>query len=102
MLAIIKERQPELLDRGDFFCSEVSRTIGQLNFQTDVFVRQPYVKEFLESTLDWSIRKGTRAAAHIPENADDVCEAAFFRIVHLANWYDIPLSVSPFMIASLR
>ncbi|EGO28001.1 hypothetical protein SERLADRAFT_435774 [Serpula lacrymans var. lacrymans S7.9] len=75
LIAVIKERQPELLDRGDFFCSE------------------SYVRDFLESTLDWSVRKGTRAAAHIPDNADDLCEAAFFRIVHLANWYDIPLSL---------
>lgn len=70
--------------------------------QADMHATQSYVRDFLESKLDWSIRKGTRAAAHIPDNADEVCEAAFFRIVHLANWYDIPLSVSPSMTASVR
>ncbi|KAH7904029.1 hypothetical protein BJ138DRAFT_971642, partial [Hygrophoropsis aurantiaca] len=38
-------------------------------------------------------RKGTRAAAHIPENSDDLCKHTFFRLVHLINWYDIPLSL---------
>ncbi len=40
--------------------------------------------------LKWSVRKGTRAAAHIPDNADELCERTFFRIVHLSMIYDIP------------
>ncbi|KAF8988827.1 hypothetical protein BDZ89DRAFT_974879, partial [Hymenopellis radicata] len=32
----------------------------------------------------------TRAAAHLPPNADELCLRAFFRIVHLINAFDIP------------
>jgi len=51
---------------------------------------QTYVSQFLESVMDWSIRKGTRAAAHIPENAVELCERSLFRIVYLVKEYDIP------------
>lgn len=40
--------------------------------------------------MDWSIWSGTRAAAHIPDDAPVICEHALFRIVHLINFYDIP------------
>lgn len=43
--------------------------------------------------MKWSIRRGTRAAAHIPEDAPELCEAALYRIVHLLFWYDIPVKV---------
>jgi len=40
--------------------------------------------------MDWTIRKGTRAAAHIPANVTELCERTFFRIVHLIINYKIP------------
>ncbi|KAJ3791995.1 hypothetical protein GGU11DRAFT_819129 [Lentinula aff. detonsa] len=49
-----------------------------------------FVGQFLQSTLDWSVRCGTRAAAHLPSNASELCKRSFFRIVHLVNMYDIP------------
>ncbi|KAJ6509667.1 hypothetical protein DFH09DRAFT_838382, partial [Mycena vulgaris] len=49
MIAIIGKRRPQLLQ--SFSCSE------------------NYVRAFLESTLNWTSRKATRAAKHIPENA---------------------------------
>ncbi|TFY72179.1 hypothetical protein EVG20_g820 [Dentipellis fragilis] len=70
MLAIIKSEKPDLLK----------------TFK----VSEHYVRAFLQSKLDWSHRKGTRAAAHIPENAPEVCERAFFRAVYLMKEYDIP------------
>jgi hypothetical protein len=48
------------------------------------------VSSFLASTLGWTIRKGTRAAAHIPADWQDLCEAAYFRYVHVINRYKIP------------
>ncbi|KAK7043426.1 hypothetical protein R3P38DRAFT_3440427 [Favolaschia claudopus] len=71
ILAIIQKKQPDLLKKG-FKCSE------------------SYVSGFLESVTDWSLRHGTRAAAQVPDNVNEVCEQAFFRIVHLATFYDIP------------
>ncbi|EPQ50005.1 hypothetical protein GLOTRDRAFT_16145, partial [Gloeophyllum trabeum ATCC 11539] len=50
VLAVLKEEKPEILDR--FKCSE------------------SFVRDFVESRLSWSVRKGTRQAAHIPENAE--------------------------------
>ncbi|KAJ6522817.1 hypothetical protein DFH09DRAFT_809744, partial [Mycena vulgaris] len=50
MLAIITARNPIIL-ADCFKCSE------------------KFVRSFLESILDWSSRKATRAAKHIPENA---------------------------------
>jgi hypothetical protein len=40
--------------------------------------------------MNWSIRKGTRAAKHTPDNWEDLCEEAGMRFVHLVSWYDIP------------
>lgn len=54
------------------------------------FTLQKYVGQFLQSTLDWSIRHGTRAAAHLPDNASELCKRSLFRIFHLINHYDIP------------
>lgn len=54
---------------------------------------QWFVGQFFSSVLRWSLRKGTRAAAHIPDNAPELCERTFFRIVHLAMIYDIPPSL---------
>ncbi|KAJ6529523.1 hypothetical protein DFH09DRAFT_934713, partial [Mycena vulgaris] len=48
ILAIVREKQPELLAK--FKCSE------------------SYFGGFLESVMDWSFRHGTRAAAHIPDD----------------------------------
>ncbi|KAJ7036116.1 hypothetical protein C8F04DRAFT_1181655 [Mycena alexandri] len=64
ILAIIQDKCPELLK--SFKCSETY------------------------SVMDWSLRHGTRAAAHLLANANKVCERTFFRLVHLINFYDIP------------
>ncbi|KAG6814785.1 hypothetical protein H0H93_012246 [Arthromyces matolae] len=73
ILAIIEKRKPELLKT--FKCSEV------------------WVGQFFESVLSWTVRHGTRAAAHIPDNAPELCERALFRIFHLILFYDIPLKL---------
>ncbi|EJC98940.1 uncharacterized protein FOMMEDRAFT_66428, partial [Fomitiporia mediterranea MF3/22] len=35
-------------------------------------------------------RQATRAAAHLPKNWEEVCECAFFRLVHVVKEFDIP------------
>jgi hypothetical protein len=70
IIAIIQEKQPDLLEK--FKCSET------------------YVSNFLQSVMDWSLRHGTRAAAHLPANVNEVCERTFLHLVHLINFYDIP------------
>ncbi|KAK0495240.1 hypothetical protein EDD18DRAFT_1310008 [Armillaria luteobubalina] len=62
MIVIIKEKAPELL--SCFKCSEYF--------------------------ILWSPRKATRVAAHLPVNAPDLCERAFFRIVYAMKWFNIP------------
>ncbi|KIM38062.1 hypothetical protein M413DRAFT_13027 [Hebeloma cylindrosporum] len=70
ILSILREKKPQLLE--NFKCSE------------------QFVGQFLEGVMDWSVRRGTQAAAHIPDDANIVCERALFRIVHLITFYDIP------------
>jgi hypothetical protein len=40
--------------------------------------------------LNWSVRKGTRAAQHTPENWEDLCEEAMMRFLHVVFRYKIP------------
>lgn len=61
MLSLIPQRNPEALTEH-FRCTE------------------SYVCTFLQSIMDWTPRVGTQAAAHIPADAEDVCERAFFRL----------------------
>jgi hypothetical protein len=48
------------------------------------------VSDFLGSKLEWSIRKGTRAARHIPENAQELCEEAAMHFVSVITEHNIP------------
>lgn len=70
MLAIITDHDPEILH--GFKCSE------------------KFVRSFLESILDWTSRKATRAAKHIPENTGELCERTFFRLAHAIESEHIP------------
>lgn len=88
ILAVISERKPELL--ATFKCSEVSYPPLLPNFNCSYLEDQFYVRQFISSVMDWTLRRGTRAAAHIPANAFELCERALYRIVHLINFYDIP------------
>ncbi|KAI5822457.1 hypothetical protein K523DRAFT_335125 [Schizophyllum commune Tattone D] len=52
-----------------------------------------YVRNFLQSVMGYSLQKAIRAAAHIPPDADVLCEQCVFRIVYLMKWYNIPLEL---------
>ncbi|KAI0689287.1 hypothetical protein BC835DRAFT_1308424 [Cytidiella melzeri] len=71
MLAVINKRQPEILSPR-FQCSE------------------KYVRTFLQSVMNYTPRQATRAAAHIPPDAADVCERTFFCLVYAMKWENIP------------
>lgn len=71
MLTIIEEMAPQVLN-DKFRCSEA------------------FVRTFFESVMVWSPRKATRAAAHIPPDAPELCERTFFRLVYAMKWEDIP------------
>ncbi|KAJ7907744.1 hypothetical protein B0H13DRAFT_1618156, partial [Mycena leptocephala] len=73
MIAIIKDARPELLEK--FKCSE------------------KFVRAFVESKLDWTMRKATRAAKHIPDNAGELCERTFFRLAYAIEHENIPAKV---------
>ncbi|KAJ6448111.1 hypothetical protein C8R45DRAFT_1115497 [Mycena sanguinolenta] len=73
MLAIIQKRNPGILD--GFKCSD------------------KFVQSFLESVLDWSSRKATRAAKHIPENAGELTERTFFRLVQAIESEHVPAAL---------
>ncbi|GAW10512.1 DDE superfamily partial [Lentinula edodes] len=71
MLGLIEQHAP-LLITPSFTCSEY------------------FVRDFLQSIMSWSLRVGTRAAAHLPADADDLCMRTFFRLVYLMKWENIP------------
>ena len=48
----------------------------------------------MTSMMDWTPRKGTHTAAHLPADAEDTCEEAFFRQVYIMKWNDIHPKVS--------
>jgi hypothetical protein len=73
MIVIIQKCSPAILN--NFKCSE------------------KFVQSFLESMLDRSSRKVTRAAKHIPDNAGELCEHTFFRLVHAIESEHIPASL---------
>ncbi|KAJ6493122.1 hypothetical protein C8R45DRAFT_1095639 [Mycena sanguinolenta] len=73
MIGIIQKRNPAILNA--FKCSE------------------KFVRSFIESVLDWSSRKATRAAKHIPENAGELAERTFFRLVQAIESEHIPASL---------
>ncbi|KDQ60203.1 hypothetical protein JAAARDRAFT_46004 [Jaapia argillacea MUCL 33604] len=80
MLAVIKAKKPEILACAHFKCSKVAEADLQ---------HQRYVRMFFESQMNWSPRKGTRAAAHVPANAQDVLERTFFHFIWLYQWEKI-------------
>ncbi|THU86610.1 hypothetical protein K435DRAFT_868108 [Dendrothele bispora CBS 962.96] len=49
-----------------------------------------YVRQFFQAILNWSPHAGTRAAAHLPTDAEDVCECSLMQIVYAMQWYNIP------------
>jgi hypothetical protein len=73
ILAVLTKKKPDLLD--GFKCSA------------------RYVSDFLESVMDWTVRKGMQAAAKVPTDAPVVCERALYRLVHLITFYNIPPSL---------
>ena len=68
----IEAKIPDLLTEEGFKCS-------------DGFVRQ-----FLDTELEWSWRTGTRAAQKVPSNWESLCEAMFLRIVHVILMRNTP------------
>lgn len=94
LLALIQANAPDLLKPGGFVCSEVSCALVDMDAILNCALPQTFVRSFLSSQLNWTVRKGTRAAAHIPPDAEKTCSTAWARIVHLLIWYDIPLRVS--------
>jgi len=52
------------------------------------------VRAFFESVMNWTPHKGTQAAAHLPADAEDRCEEAFFRQVYIMKWHNVPPKVS--------
>ncbi|KAK1221287.1 hypothetical protein PQX77_015907 [Marasmius sp. AFHP31] len=71
ILGFIQERHPEILTTGKFTCSK------------------HFVHDFLQSAPNFTPREGTHAAAKLPNNADEVCERAFFRLVYAMLWEKI-------------
>jgi hypothetical protein len=80
ILAVIEERALEILAKTRFICSD------------------SFTRDFLSSTMNWSVRKGTRSARHIPDNAEELCEETFFRLAYVCAWEGIPGKVSVVMI----
>ena len=54
-------------------------------------VSNSYCRKFLHGTMQWSERKGMKAAQKLPNNWEDVCEHAFLRRAHTIKEEDIPV-----------
>ncbi|KAJ3813043.1 hypothetical protein F5876DRAFT_87306 [Lentinula aff. lateritia] len=50
--------------------------------------------------MDWAPRVGTRAAAHLPTDAEDLCERAFFRLAYCMKWENIPPKLGIYLLPS--
>ena len=74
MLAIIQRQNPSILNKK-FKCSE------------------KYIRAFMQSVMDYTPRKATCAAAHIPIDAPDQCEGTFFCLVYAILWKQVPLKL---------
>ncbi|KAJ6468789.1 hypothetical protein C8R45DRAFT_837619, partial [Mycena sanguinolenta] len=77
IIALINERAPELFEQR-FKDGSTFRA-------SDSFCRK-----FLDKTVAWSLRKGTKAAQKLPANAEDQCENAFFRRAWTIKEHRIP------------
>ncbi|KAK6996843.1 hypothetical protein R3P38DRAFT_3626103 [Favolaschia claudopus] len=53
-------------------------------------VSDSYCRAFLRVTMEWSERKATKAAQHLPKNWEDVCERAALRRAYIIKKEDIP------------
>jgi hypothetical protein len=80
ILATIIDKRPEILDQkfGDGSTFKASES---------------YVRVWLHDALRWSRRKATRAARKVPQDWEDQCELAFFRIAYAIKEYDVPSSL---------
>jgi hypothetical protein len=80
IIATIHKMAPEVFDRtyadGSYFR-----------------VSDLYCRAFLRITMDWSVRKATKAAQSTPENWEDVCERAVLRRAHIIKKEDIPAAL---------
>ncbi|KAG2130396.1 hypothetical protein DEU56DRAFT_719900, partial [Suillus clintonianus] len=77
IIAILSDTAPDIFehqakDGSKFQCSDA------------------FVRHWLHETLHWSERRTTRAAQKTPDNWEDLCERAFFRLAHVIKEEDIP------------
>jgi hypothetical protein len=66
IIAIIREKAPEIFEH---------RFKDGSTFQ----VSDSFCRKFLDKTMAWSMRKGTKAAQKLPADAEEKCETAFLR-----------------------
>jgi hypothetical protein len=77
IIAIIRDRAPEVFDH---------RFKDGSSFR----VSDSFCRSFLDRTLAWSLRKGTKAAQKLPANAEEQCENAFLRRAYTIKEHRIP------------
>ncbi|THU92530.1 hypothetical protein K435DRAFT_862382 [Dendrothele bispora CBS 962.96] len=51
---------------------------------------ESYVWDFFQAIMNWAPHAGTQTAVKLPDDADDICEHSFMRIVYAMKWYNIP------------
>ncbi|KAF8171080.1 hypothetical protein K438DRAFT_2059579 [Mycena galopus ATCC 62051] len=77
IIAIVCERAPEVFAH-------------QFKDGSAFRVSDSFCRKFLDKTMAWSIRKGTKTAQKLPANAEDQCETAFLRQVWTIKEHRIP------------
>jgi hypothetical protein len=88
MITMIKDEELHLLNQ--FKCSKVRFMSCFVCSLYAYQYLQSYIAKFLSSVMQWSIRTGTHAARHTPENWEDMCKEATMRYLNVILHYDIP------------
>jgi hypothetical protein len=77
IIAIIREKAPEIFEH---------RFKDGSTFQ----VSDSFCRKFLDKTMAWSMRKGTKAAQKLPADAEEKCGTAFLRRAWTIKEHRIP------------
>ena len=76
MIGMITARAPQL------FKISVTRRVSGRYLWDHFHCRDSFVRKFLRETMEWSLRRSTRAGKKIPDGVTYILTNAYFRIVH--------------------
>ena len=88
MIGMIKVRAPQI------FKISVTRKIHHHYLWDHFHCRESFVRKFLQETMDWSLRRSTRAGKKTPDGVTYILTNAYFRIVHTISENNVTITIS--------